>query len=91
MMELCKLKNDWKDEKYITYSMWDKIRSLTVIIADIADWMKLPSDSLEACLKGADIFYKGVAGFGHGHFGTGDKKQCDMECVPLLGDPRNLI
>ena len=91
MIQLCKLKNDWKDAKYLTYSMWDKIRRLTIIMGDIADWLKIPSETLEHCLKGADIFFQGVAGFADNHFGTGAQEMCNIPCAPKMGDPRNLI
>ena len=57
---------------------------------DMTAWLNIPDDTIEHCLHGANIFYKGVDGFGDTHYGQTDHREICQSCA-YLGNPKNLI
>ncbi|XP_057305187.1 conodipine-P1-like [Hydractinia symbiolongicarpus] len=91
MLTMCKLK---EESKYaVTYggTFWEKLRSAFKVATAMARWILIKSGTLDHCINGSDVYYKGVKGFGHNNFGTGDPNLCNLKCSKLLGDPRNII
>ncbi|XP_057312007.1 conodipine-P1-like [Hydractinia symbiolongicarpus] len=90
MLTMCKLK---EESKYaVTYggTFWEKLRSAFKVATAMARWILIKSGTLDHCMNGSDVYYKGVKGFGHSSFGSIDPK-CDLQCAKVLGDPANVL
>merc|ERR1711931_326758 len=66
------------------YTWWQQVQIALSMGYDMTAWLNIPDDTLEHCLHGASIFYKGVDGFGHDRYGAkkGYRRVC-RRCAKL--------
>ena len=71
------------------YSWWEKFKIILSLGYDAVKWWTIPSDSLQHCLHGANIFYKAVDGFGQSHYGLkkSSNRHCKEPCALSMGSP----
>jgi len=74
------------------YSWWEKMRIGMSLGYDMTAWLNIPDDTIEHCLHGANIFYKGVDGFGDANYAanSGLYQGLCQSCAHL-GNPKDLI
>ena len=88
MVSLCKLKDAMgRKSTYSWISLWKKLRHIFIVINHLSQWIQVKPQSLDHCLKAADVYYRAVRGFGQPNFNKVAAPMCKYNCAKPLGNP----